>query len=288
MTDLQKRMIESLQLRGMSERTQEAYVRAVRQLAQHYHKSPDLVTEEELRQYFLYIKNVKKYARATTTIALCGIKFFVEWALGRKWTLFELVRPPREKKLPTILSVEEARKILGCIRLPGYRVCLSTIYSCGLRLQEGTHLQVADIDSGRMVVHVRHGKGAKDRYVPPPQHTLEKLREYWKTHRNPELLFPAEGRNHIELSKSTEPMSKSSVQGAFRRALIKSGVNKRASVHTLRHSWATALLEAGVNLRLIQEWLGHNSPTTTSVYTHLTARAEQLGAEVINRVMTDL
>lgn len=288
MTDLQKRMIESLQLRGMSERTQEAYVRAVRQLAQHYHKSPDLVTEEELRQYFLYIKNVKKYARATTTIALCGIKFFVEWTLGRKWTLFELVRPPREKKLPTILSVEEARKILGCIRLPGYRVCLSTIYSCGLRLQEGTHLQVADIDSGRMVVHVRHGKGAKDRYVPLPQHTLEMLREYWKTHRNPELLFPAEGRNHIELSNSTEPMSKSSVQGAFRRALIKSGVNKRASVHTLRHSWATALLEAGVNLRLIQEWLGHNSPTTTSVYTHLTARAEQLGAEVINRVMTDL
>lgn len=288
MTDMQKRMIESLQLRGMSERTQEAYVRAVRQLAQHYHKSPDLVTEEELRQYFLYIKNVKKYARATTTIALCGIKFFVEWTLGRKWTLFELVRPPREKKLPTILSVEEARKILGCIRLPGYRVCLSTIYSCGLRLQEGTHLQVADIDSGRMVVHVRHGKGAKDRYVPLPQHTLEMLREYWKTHRNPELLFPAEGRNHIELSNSTEPMSKSSVQGAFRRALIKSGVNKRASVHTLRHSWATALLEAGVNLRLIQEWLGHNSPTTTSVYTHLTARAEQLGAEVINRVMTDL
>lgn len=288
MTDLQKRMIESLQLRGMSERTQEAYVRAVRQLAQHYHKSPDLVTEEELRQYFLYIKNVKNYARATTTIALCGIKFFVEWTLGRKWTLFELVRPPREKKLPTILSVEEARKILGCIRLRGYRVCLSTIYSCGLRLQEGTHLRVADIDSGRRMVHVRHGKGAKDRYVPLPQRTLEMLREYWKTHRNPELLFPAEGRNHIELSKSTEPMSKSSVQGAFRRALKKSGINKRASVHTLRHSWATALLEAGVNLRLIQEWLGHNSPTTTSVYTHLTARAEQLGAEVINRVMTDL
>ena len=288
MTELRKRMIESLQLRGMSERTQEAYVRAVRQLAQHYKKSPDLVTEEELRQYFLYIKNVKNYARATTTIALCGIKFFVEWTLGRKWTLFELVRPPHEKKLPTILSIEEARKILGCVRLLGYRVCLSTIYSCGLRLQEGTHLRVADIDSSRMMIHVRHGKGAKDRYVPLPQRTLEMLREYWKTHRNPELLFPAEGRRHIELSKSTEPMSKSSVQGAFRRALKKSGINKRASVHTLRHSWATTLLEAGVNLRLIQQWLGHNSPTTTSVYTHLTAKAEQLGAEVINRVLIDL
>ena len=163
MTDLRKRMIESLQLRGMSGRTQEAYVRAVRQLAQHYHKSPDLVTEEELRQYFLYIKNVKNYSRPTTTIALCGIKFFVEWTLGRPWTLCGIVRPPREKKLPTVLSVEEVLKILGCIRLPRYRVCLSTIYSCGLRLQEGNHLQVADIDSARGVIHVRLGKGGKDR-----------------------------------------------------------------------------------------------------------------------------
>ena len=102
MTGLQKRMIESLQLRGISERTQKAYVRAVRQLAQHYHKSPDIISEEELRQYFLYIKNVKKYSRATSTIALCGIKFFVQWTMDRQWTLFELVRAPREKKLPTI------------------------------------------------------------------------------------------------------------------------------------------------------------------------------------------
>ena len=106
MTELRKRMIECLQLRGFSERTQEAYVRAVRQLAQHYKKSPDLVTEEELRQYFLYIKNVKKYSRPTTTIALCGIKFFFERALGKRWTSFDLIRPPREKKLPIILSTE--------------------------------------------------------------------------------------------------------------------------------------------------------------------------------------
>ena len=233
MTELRKRMIESLQLRGMSERTQEAYVRAVRQLADHYHKSPDLVTEEELRQYFLYIKNVKKYSRPTTTIALCGIKFFFERTLGKQWTTFELIRPAKEKKLPTILSVEEVRKILGCIRLPRYRVCLSMIYSCGLRLQEGIRLQVADIDSARMVVHVRHGKGGKDRYVPLPQCTLEMLRNYWASHRNSVWLFPAEGRDHIELSKSTEPMSKSSVQGAFRRALKQSGIHKRASVHCI-------------------------------------------------------
>jgi site-specific recombinase XerD len=139
-----------------------------------------------------------------------------------------------------------------------------------------------------MMIHVRHGKGNKDRYVPLPQRTLELLRDYWSTHRNPVPIFPAEGRDHINLSKATEPMSKSSVQDAFRAALKQSGINKRASVHTLRHSWATHLLEAGVNLRLIQEYLGHNSPKTTSVYTHLTARAEQLGAEAINRVIDNL
>lgn len=288
MTELRKKMIECLQLRGFSERTQEAYTRAVRQLAEHYHKSPDLITEEELRQYFLYIINVKHYSRNTTTIALCGIRFFFEQTLNRNWTLFNIVRPAPEHKLPVILSLEEVREILNRVRLPRYRVCLSTIYACGLRLQEGIRLAVPDIDSARMMIHVRHGKGNKDRYVPLPQRTLELLRDYWSTHRNPVLIFPAEGRGHIDLSKATEPMSKSSVQDAFRAALKQSGINKRASVHTLRHSWATHLLEAGVHLRLIQEYLGHNSPATTSVYTHLTVKAEQLGAEAINRVIDNL
>ncbi|MEK6325853.1 MAG: site-specific integrase [Acidobacteriota bacterium] len=140
MTELRKRMIECLQLRGLSERTQEAYVRAVRQLAEHYHKAPDLLSEEELRQYFQYIKNVKKYSRAASTIAICGIKFFYEKTLNRNWTTFTLVRAQKEKKLPVILSSEEVGKMLGRLRLPRYRACLWTIYSCGLRLQEGTHL----------------------------------------------------------------------------------------------------------------------------------------------------
>ncbi len=288
MTELRKRMIECLQLRGLSERTQEAYTRAVRQLSEHYHKSPDQITEEELRQYFLFIKNVKQYARGSSTIAICGIKFFYERTLNRQWTTLDLVRAAPEKKLPVILSREEVRQILGGVRLPRYRICLSTIYSCGLRLQEGTHLRVADIDSARMMIHVRHGKGAKDRYVPLPQRTLALLRQYWATHRNSVLLFPAEGRNHSALTPATGPMSKSSLQKAFRAALKASANNKRASVHTLRHSWATHLLEAGVNLRLIQEWLGHSSPATTSVYTHLTVKAEQLGAAAINQIMSDL
>ena len=206
MTELRKRMIECLQLRGLSERTQEAYVRAVRQLAEHYHKPPDQITEEELRQYFLYLKNVRKYSRAASTIAICGIKFFFERTLERNWTTFNLVRPPREHKLPVILSIEEVQKILGCVRLPRYRVCLTTIYSCGLRLQEGTRLQVRDLDSARMMLHVRHGKGGKDRYVPLPERTLQLLREYWLQHRNPVWLFPSPGHRDVPLSTSTEPM----------------------------------------------------------------------------------
>src|SRR4030095_12477636 len=253
MTELRQRMIECLQLRGLSERTQQSYVRAVRQLSEHYHKSPDLITEEELRQYFLFLRNVKHYSRSTATIAICGIRFFYEQTLNRNWATFGLLRAAREKKLPVILSLAEVRQILGRIRLPRYDVCRTTIYSCGLRLQEGTNLRVADIDSARLMIHVRHGKGAKQRYVPLPKRTLRLLRLYWQQHHNPVLLFPAEGRNHIDLARSTEPMSKSSVQDAFHAALKESGNNKRASVHTLRHSWATHLLEAGVNLRLIQE-----------------------------------
>ncbi len=236
MTELRKRMIECLQLRGLSERTQEAYVRAVRQLAEHYHKSPDLISEEELREYFLFIKNAKHYARNAMTIAICGLKFFFEHTLNKEWATFNIVRPAPEKKLPAILSLAEVRQILSSLRLPRYKVCLKTIYACGLRLQEGTHLQVADIDSARLMIHVRHGKGAKDRYVPLPQRTLQLLRQYWVTRRNPVLLFPAEGRDHIDLAQATEPMSKSSVQDAFRAALQESGNNKCASVHTLRHS----------------------------------------------------
>src|SRR6266849_6205212 len=235
MSELRKRMIECLQLRGLSERTQESYVRAVRQLAEHYHKSPDLITEEELRQYFLYLKNVKHYARNTMTIAICGIKLFFERTLEKQWTIFNLVRPAPEKKLPVILSREEVRQILRCLKLPRYQVCLKTIYACGLRLQEGTNLHLADIDSARMMIHVRHGKGAKDRYVPLPKRTLLLLRQYWRTHRNPLLLFPAEGRQHIDLAQATVPMSRSSVQDAFHAAWQASGNNKRASVHTLRH-----------------------------------------------------
>lgn len=288
MNPLRQRMVEDMQLRGLSEKTQDAYVRAVRQLAEHCGKSPDCISEEELRLFFLYLQNDKQVSSSTLTVALSGIKFFYEHTLRREWATLDLVRPARKKKLPVVLSIAQVRCILGHIRHLRYRACLNTIYACGLRLREGVHLQVRDIDSDRMVVHVRQGKGAKDRYVPLPYSTLEMLRQFWSTHRHPEWLFPAATRAAVLPATAKKPMCPSGVQRCFKAALKESGIQKKASVHTLRHSYATHLLEAGVNLRLIQAYLGHSSPKTTAIYTHLTRPAEDLAAAAINRVMDGL
>jgi len=282
-------MIEDMQLRGLSPRTQDAYVRTVRQLAKHYGKTPDEITEEELRQYFLYLTNGKGLSASAFRLALCGIKFFYQYTLKREWPTLDLVRPAKEKKLPVVLSVEEVHQVLGCVRRKHYRVCLTAIYSCGLRLQEGVHPQVADIDSARMLVHVHRGKGAKDRFVPLPQHTLDLLRGYWAAHRNPIWIFPAtRPADPFSLAAATRSMDVSSVQRALKAAVVESGLHKLATVRTLRHSYATHLLEAGVNLRIIQAYLGHSSPTSTAIYTHLTRKVEDRAAKAINRVMDSL
>jgi len=285
--NLLDRMLKDLQLRGMSESTQDNYLRSVRKLSEHYHKSPDLITEEELREYFLYLKNVKKYGGSASTLAMCGIKFFYEYTLKRDWPTLTLARAPKQSKLPTVLGQDEVQRVLSQIRIFRHRACLTTIYSCGLRIKEGTHLQIGDIHSDRMLVHVRFGKGGKDRYVPLPHKTLFMLREFYKTHRNPLWLFPAPGRSGTHMSTSTEPLPRSSVQIVFKTALRECGIKKHASVHTLRHSYATHLLEKGVNLRLIQKYLGHRSPRTTAIYTHLTQVAYAAGYKVIEEIMDD-
>jgi integrase/recombinase XerD len=287
-TPLRQRLIEDLQLHGFAAKTQDAYVRAVKQLAEYYHKSPEVISEEELRQYLLYLTNEKHVSASTFTIALCGLKFFYEQTLQRTWTTLDLARPAREQKLPVVLSRAEVHQILSCLyRLP-YCVCLTTIYSCGLRLREGVHLQVGDIDSARQMVHVRQGKGGQDRYVPLPEGTLGLLRQYWSTHRHPRWLFPAPTRAGVPVVAAPGSMDESGVQRAFRAAWQASGIAKAASVHTLRHSYATHLLEAGVDLRVIQAYLGHRSPQTTALYTHLTQPTEQRAIEAINRVMAEL
>ena len=273
-------MLEDMQLRGLAVRTQEAYINAVFQLSKRLKKSPDQVNEEELRDYFLYLKNEKRVAESTFSIALCGIKFFYEQTLKKEWHTLQFTRPDRKKKLPVVFSMEEVKRVLDCVHRFEYQVCLKTIYACGLRLLEGTRLRVKDIDSARQMLHVVAGKGGKDRSVPLPDHTLILLRHLWVTHRHPEWMFPA--RNKLAA------IDESAIQKAFKAALRASGVHKAASVHTLRHSYATHLLEAGVDLRIIQIYLGHASPATTAIYTHLTSVTEAQVTQRINRIHTDL
>lgn len=259
------------------------------QWAEYFQTAPDLINAEQLRQYFIYLKCIKKVARQTSTQALCAIKLFWEKSLRRVWPAeLELARAQPRFKLPVILSAQEVRQILGCVSALDQRVALITLYSCGLRLSEGLHLQVPDIDAGRMLLHIRAGKGNRDRYVPLPCRTLEHLRALWRTHRNPVWLFPAKGHSGQGAATASEPMCRSTLQRAFRLALEQSGIKKEAHVHSLRHSYATHLLEQGENLRQIQVNLGHKSPTATVIYTHLTSLCQTQHQKRLESFMSDL
>ena len=287
-TALRERMREDLKLAGYSERTQEAYIRAVRQLAQHYHKCPDQLEDDHIRDYFLHLKEERKFARGSMSVAFSGIRFFFTKTCPRELPSLTLIRVPHEKTIPVVLTQSDVREVLSCVRLFRYRAVLTTIYSCGLRLQEGTHLQITDLDSERSIIHVHRGKGAKDRYVPLPQATLFLLREFWKTHRNPVWVFPAPGRGGTAMPTAQRPMPISSVQMAFKQALRDSKVKKPAHVHTLRHSFATHLLEERVQLQVIQMCLGHADIRNTTIYTHLSTDVRKTAHDAINRVMNQL
>jgi site-specific recombinase XerD len=287
--DWYQQSINALQLNGKGERTQQAYTRALRQLVDFCGKPPEAISETELEAYFLHRRNVDHWAPNSMRISYCGIRFFFVQVLQRNWHLFDILRAKSESRLPAVLSQEEVRKVLGCVRTPHNYAYLATVYACGLRLTEALNLEVSDIDSSRMMLHVHRGKGAKDRFVPLPKTALSILRTHWKTHRNARLLFPAFGRDSRSASTADTPMAISSVQGAFRAAKRQAGVAKRGvSIHTLRHSYATHLLEAGVNLRVIQQNLGHASLETTMVYLHLTAKGHEDAYALIDGLMGDL
>ena len=276
MTPLRKRFYEDMQLHGLAARTQESYVQAVQGLARHYKRSPDLLSDEEIRGFFLHLINERKSSASTLTIYFSGIKLFYEKTLKRTWRVLGIERPPRPRRLPVVLSIEEVRQVLSLIRNEVYRTALQLIYSLGLRLNEGVHLTLADIDLERRQVRVRNGKGAKDRYVPLPEATRLLLYAYFDQHAPEQWLFP--GR------VTGRTIDASNLQRAFRAAVRESGIAKHASVHTLRHSYATHLLESGIDVRTIQELLGHESLNTTMVYTHLTQRTQNTLCQVLDPI----
>ncbi len=196
MTDWYQKSINALALNGKAGRTQEAYSRALRMLCEFYgNKEPQDISEQELEAYFLHRRSVNHWSANTLRICYCGIRFYCVQVLRRDWNLFNFLRAKSESRLPAELSREEVRAVLGCVRTAHNRAYLNTVYACGLRLQEALYLGVSDIDADRMMIHVHRGKGAKDRFVPQPKKTLATLRQHWRIHRHPRLLFPAYGRD---------------------------------------------------------------------------------------------
>jgi len=278
--------VKTLQVAGMSDRTQECYARAVRMMIEHFGKDPREISEDEIQEYFLYRRNISKWSPSTLKICYCGIKFFFLNVLRQDWHIFKILKAQPEKRLPCVLTQTEVNNILDHVRTFHNFAFLKTVYTCGLRLQEALFLQVSDIDSERALIHVHRGKGAKDRFVPLPEETLHILRRYWVTHRNPVLIFPALGRSGKGRSKAKTPMAIDSVQGAFRKAKWAASIKKRrVSIHTLRHSYATHCMEAGINPRVIQENLGHSMLETTMIYCHLTTKGKEDAYRIINDLM---
>lgn len=287
---LYARMAEDLHLGGMSERTHAGYLRAVRKLADYCQTSPDKITEDQLRRFFLHMKNNLHYAHGTLRVAYSGIKFFYTRTCQRDWQTLRQMKLQHVKSLPEVITRKQVLQIVQAANTQRMAVYFWTVYSLGLRMQEGLNLQVGDIDAERGMVHVHRGKGAKDRYIPLPTSTLHLLRQYWPTHRHPKLLFPADGRDHQlttnkEASTATTTMSPTAVQGAIKKITKQIDFGKKVSLHTLRHSYATHLLEAGVSLKAIQKYLGHSSLQTTMIYLHLTDSAEVDSRRVIEQLL---
>jgi integrase/recombinase XerD len=278
MKDLKERMVQDMKLRGFTPGTQRAYLDAIRALAAYYQRPPDQLNQEQIRAYLLYLIETRHLAQSTLRIHLSALKFLYRRTLGRPWPVLALPRVKSDKKLPVVLSRAEVWSLLDRVRHPQAHMSLILMYTCGLRVSEALHLRVQDIDSQRMVVWVRHGKGEKDRSVPLPQETLAQLRAYWAQYRPATWLFPTHS--------GTTTIRRDAVGGCLKAALRETPIRKKVSCHTLRHSYATHLLEAGVHLRAIQALLGHRSLKTTFIYLHLTPSTRADVQAQVNQVMT--
>ena len=261
MTPLHQRFIDDLRLRNLSPRTIACYVAHVAAFARHFGRSPAQLDREHIRLYQLHLRDEKQASWSLFNQAVCALRFFYKVTLPSPWAVEHLPYAKRPRSLPAVLSREEVQQLLVCVERPIYRLLLTTLYAAGLRLSEGLHLQVRDIDSARMVLHIRSGKGQKDRLVPLSPKLLDDLRAWWRLRRPTAWLFP--GRNN-------QPLTASGVQRACQAAVILAGLTKHATPHTLRHSYATHLLEAGLDVRTLQKLLGHNQLGTTALYTHVT------------------
>ena len=261
MTPLRQRMLEDMQLRNFAPTTQRNYIHHVAAFALHYRLSPEFLDIDDIRNYQLYLLNERKHSPEAVNQCTSALKFVYLKTLDMPWTGEYFPRAKRAYKLPVVLSHEELLAFFDHIPSLKYRAALMTCYGAGLRVSEAVSLKITDIDSKRMLIRVEQGKGGKDRYAMLSPRLLDVLRRYWRAFPSDHYLFPSWRNNRH--------MSPASLQTACRDAAARSGLRKRVTVHTLRHSFATHLLENGTDIRIIQVLLGHSQIDTTARYTRV-------------------
>lgn len=268
MTQLRKMMLDELQRRNYSQNTVETYLRIVEEFANYFHRRPDQLGPEHIRQYQVHLFREKKLSSSTVSQHVAALRFFFVKTLKRPYLLEDIPFPKERRRLPTVLSQEEVARLIDSASNLFHRAMLMTLYSTGIRRSEMTRLKVSDIDSQRMVIHIRQGKGNRDRDLPLGAKLLETLREYWRWMKPKTYLFPGT----VKHWRADVPISSKVAWYACRQAAQRAGIQKAVSPHTLRHSYATHLLEAGTDLRTIQILLGHADLKHTTVYLHLSKR----------------
>ncbi len=276
MTPLRQRMIEDLKLRNYAPRTIEVYVERVASFAKYYGKSPERLGPDDIRAYLLFLIEEQRLSWSYYGQVICALRFLYRVTLAKGWVIEGVVSPKRETKLPVVLSTGEVTQFLQAITSLKHRAILMTAYAAGLRVSEVVGLRVGDIDSKRMVIHVRQGKGKKDRDVMLSPRLLEILRTYWKAARPDNWLFPGQIPG--------QALTAMTVYRACVQAARDAGLSKHVTVHTLRHSFATHLLESGTSLRTIQVLLGHRSLRTTAIYTHVSVAALEATQSPLDRL----
>ncbi len=278
MTALRRRMIEDMRLRNLSRHTIDAYVLAVKQFANHFKRSPEQLSGQDVRQYLLHLVQEKRVSWSRYNIARCALQFLYRITRGcdERFERLPCARTPR--RLPTVLSSDELRRLFDVVAHDvKHKAMLMTLYGAGLRISEALALKPGDIDSQRMLIHVRLGKGAKDRMVKLSPQLLAVLRDYWRMRHPRSWLFP-------QLKNPDRAMESSTAHRIVVRAARRAGISKRVSAHTLRHSYATHLLDAGTDLRTIQLLLGHGNLKTTTIYLHVSQAKLNAAASPLDRL----
>jgi integrase/recombinase XerD len=282
---LYEQHISALTRQGKSKVTIDSYARAVRRITTAFDKCPDQLSLNDIKDHFTNL--IATHSWSTVKIDRNGLQFFYKHVLGKEWRWVDIVKPPQVKSLPDILSAGEISSMINGTREARYQTFILTAYSMGLRLGETLNLTIADIDADYPRVHIRRGKGHKDRYVALPRVTLLALRRYWASHRHPTLIFPA-GKDATARASATVPMDRGGIQRSFKVIAKSCGIQKHVHVHTLRHCYGAHLVELGLHLRAVQEEMGHACPKTTALYTQLTLTSQQNTLDLINAMVNRL